>query len=117
MHKFGLSVLGCGAAISSLALKVSLPRRRKFNTVGGLFSMALHGCEICVTNVPKENRETMMRKLMRMGAKVSPNMSTNVTHLIVGEVNSKKYIVATENNIMTLIPKWVEELWEKSGIE
>lgn len=111
----GCTVSGCGAIVSSLALKTNFPRKRRTKEVGGLFSLALHTCEICVTNVPKENRESLMMKAMRMGAKVSPNMSTSVTHLIVGEVNSKKYIVASENKIMTVTPKWVDDLWNRSG--
>ena len=56
-----------------------------------------------------------MLRALRMGAKVSPNMSTTVTHLVVGEVNSKKYIVASENKITTVTPKWIDDVWNKSG--
>ena len=111
----GCTVIGCGAIISSLALKTTLPKKKRPKEVGGLFSLALNGLEICITNVPKENRDAMMVKAMRMGAKVSPNMVKSVTHLVVGEVNSKKYIVASENKIMTVIPKWIDELWNSSG--
>ena len=79
------------------------------------FQIALSSCEICITNVQKENRQSLMLRALRMGAKVSPNMSTTVTHLVVGEVNSKKYIVASENKITTVTPKWIDDVWNKSG--
>jgi len=113
--QLGCTVAGCGAIISSLALKINFPRKKKARDVGGFFSLALFGCDICMTNIPKENRETLMRKAMRMGAKISPNMTPQVTHLVVGEVNSKKYIVASELKILTVTPNWIDDLWNKSG--
>ena len=49
-----------------------------------------------------------------MGADVSTDMSENVTHLVVGETNSNKYVLANEHNIETVTPNWLEELWDRS---
>ena len=86
-------------------------------------------------------RSVLIQKSLQMGADVHTHMSTEVTHLVVGETQSKKYIVgkdsnrprrlwadfgrrlsvsdsnpieACENNITTVTKKWVEDLWEIS---
>ena len=84
-------------------------------------------------------RSVLIQKSLQMGADVHTHMSTEVTHLVVGETQSKKYIVgkdskrtvrfytdlafslqisnpfeACENNITTVTEKWVEDLWEIS---
>lgn len=38
----------------------------------------------------------------------------SVTHLIAGEVGSKKYLVAASLKKPILLPSWVKTLWDKS---
>ena len=151
LRTLNVRIVGCGAIITSLALKFPLPEKKRTAETGGLFSVSAHlktfnkklpffgfgkliefstvflqlyhlyfqialsSCEIFITNVQKENRQSLMLRALRMGAKVSPYLSSEVTHLVVGEVNSKKYIVASENNITTVTPKWIDDVWNKSG--
>ena len=56
----------------------------------------------------------MIRQCQQMGAQVHTNMSTDVTYLIVGEVQSNKYIVASEQGINRVTPDWVNYLWDVS---
>ena len=49
-----------------------------------------------------------------MGAQVHSNMSTDVTYLVVGEVQSNKYVVASEQGINCVTPDWINHLWDIS---
>lgn len=49
-----------------------------------------------------------------MGGRVSRDLSVSVTHLIAGEVGSKKYLVAASLKKPILLPSWVKTLWDKS---
>ena len=101
--------------------------------------MAMCGLNVCFTNIRSEMRSILIQKSLQMGADVHTHMFTEVTHLVVGETQSRKYIVGTdwnsiyrliyrlfwklfiriqfqacENNITTVTEKWVEDLWESS---
>lgn len=41
------------------------------------------------------------------------SVSMQVTHLIVGEVGSKKYSVARNLKLPVMLPSWVESTWEE----
>merc|ERR1711892_1006402 len=110
-------IFGCGAIITSLTLKISLvgehvPKRN--HIFGGLASMAMCGLTVCFTNVIKDDRDRLIRQCQQMGAQVHTNMSTDVTYLVVGEVQSKKYVVASEQGINHVTPDWVNHLWDVS---
>lgn len=49
-----------------------------------------------------------------MGGEVYKNLNLSVTHLIAGEVGSKKYLVAANLNKPILLPSWITTIWEKS---
>lgn len=49
-----------------------------------------------------------------MGGRIYRDLNASVTHLIAGEVGSKKYLVAANLKIPILLPSWVKTLWEKS---
>jgi len=42
------------------------------------------------------------------------DLNVSVTHLIAGEVGSKKYLVAASLKKPILLPSWVKTLWDKS---
>ena len=95
-------VYGSGALISSLALKVPLKQSGKAFAHGGLISMAMCGLNVCFTNIRSEMRSVLIQKSLQMGADVHTHMSTEVTHLVVGETQSKKYIVGRDSNTSSL---------------
>lgn len=49
-----------------------------------------------------------------MGGRVYLDLNVSVTHLIAGEVGSKKYLVAASLGKPILLPSWVKACWEKS---
>lgn len=49
-----------------------------------------------------------------MGGQVYLDLNVSVTHLIAGEVGSKKYLVAASLAKPILLPTWVKACWEKS---
>jgi len=116
-------IYGSGALISSLALKGTFKTRYFTNSLsnvtgirsfwtekvpikhnakafshGGLISMAMCGLNVCFTNIRSEMRSVLIQKSLQMGADVHTHMSTEVTHLVVGETQSKKYIVGKDSN-------------------
>lgn len=56
----------------------------------------------------------VMDLVQLMGGRVYPDLNVAVTHLIAGEVGSKKYLVAANLGRPILLPTWVKACWEKS---
>ena len=46
-----------------------------------------------------------------MGGTVKKEFHEAVTHLVAGEVGSKKYIVAASLKKSIMSPEWIEEVW------
>ena len=63
---------------------------------GCVSSMALRSKNVCFTNVPKDDREALQKKVARMAGYICSTMTQEVDILVVGEASSKKYIVASE---------------------
>ena len=78
--------------------KVPIKHNAKAFSHGGLISMAMCGLNVCFTNIRSEMRSVLIQKSLQMGADVHTHMSTEVTHLVVGETQSKKYIVGKDSN-------------------
>ena len=49
-----------------------------------------------------------------MGGRVYLDLNVSVTHLVAGEVGSKKYLVAASLSKPILLPTWVKACWERS---
>lgn len=49
-----------------------------------------------------------------MGGRVYRDLNVSVTHLVAGEVGSKKYLVAASLGKPILLPTWVKACWETS---
>ncbi|CAI7582023.1 unnamed protein product [Penicillium pancosmium] len=76
----------------------------------------LMGAVICFTSVPPERRTQLADFAKEMGAIEQPDLTSDVTHLLVGATDSPKYkFVARErNDVLVLKPEWIEavrELW------
>lgn len=56
----------------------------------------------------------VMDLVQLMGGRVYLDLNVSVTHLIAGEVGSKKYLVAASLGKPILLPSWVKACWEKS---
>lgn len=56
----------------------------------------------------------VMDLVQLMGGRFYLDLNVSVTHLIAGEVGSKKYLVAASLGKPILLPSWVHACWEKS---
>lgn len=59
-------------------------------------------------------KEKIHKCVQMMGGRVYRDLNVSVTHLIAGEVGSKKYLVAAILKKPILHPSWIKTLWEKS---
>lgn len=56
----------------------------------------------------------VMELVQLMGGRVYRDLNVSVTHLVAGEVGSKKYLVAASLGKPILLPSWVKACWERS---
>ncbi|KAJ5479487.1 hypothetical protein N7530_004996 [Penicillium desertorum] len=70
----------------------------------------LTGVVICFTSVQIERRTPLTQMAEQMGAMHSIHLTSDVTHLLVGDTNSDKYkFVARErNDVVAMNPEWIE---------
>ena len=59
-------------------------------------------------------QEEVHKYVQMMGGRIYRDLNISVTHLIAGEVGSKKYLVAANLKKPILLPSWIKTLWEKS---
>ncbi|KAK5849893.1 hypothetical protein PBY51_014191 [Eleginops maclovinus] len=79
-----------------------------------VYNMAMADITISCTSLDKATRTEMMDLVQLMGGRVYLDLNVSVTHLIAGEVGSKKYLVAASLSKPILLPTWVQACWEKS---
>ncbi|XP_006883440.1 PREDICTED: DNA topoisomerase 2-binding protein 1 [Elephantulus edwardii] len=79
-----------------------------------VYNMVMCDVTISCTSLEKEKREEVYKYVLLMGGRVYKDLHVSVTHLIAGEVGSKKYLVAANLKKPILLPSWVTTLWEKS---
>ncbi|KAE8380864.1 BRCT domain-containing protein [Aspergillus bertholletiae] len=70
----------------------------------------LAGVVLCFTSILPEQRTELATIARQMGATLKLDLTSDVTHLIVGEINTAKYkFVARERADVTVLkPEWVE---------
>ncbi|CAI9559811.1 unnamed protein product [Staurois parvus] len=80
-----------------------------------VFNMAMADVTVSCTSLDKETREEVHFYVQIMlGGCVYRDLNVSVSHLIAGEVGSKKYLVAASLKKPILFPTWVKALWDKS---
>uniref|UniRef100_A0A673G8Z2 BRCT domain-containing protein n=1 Tax=Sinocyclocheilus rhinocerous TaxID=307959 RepID=A0A673G8Z2_9TELE len=79
-----------------------------------VYNMAMADVTTSCTNLDKEARSEVMDLVQLMGGRVYRDLNVSVTHLVAGEVGSKKYLVAASLGKPILLPSWVKACWEKS---
>ncbi|CAG9762704.1 unnamed protein product [Ceutorhynchus assimilis] len=101
--------------ISPLAISVCLVEGKqipKFNWP--ILSVALYGCEVTCTQLPKNLKESIKEKVQLMGGSYSGDLTNSVTHLICGSSNSEKYRLAVEKGVLLMLPTWIDYMFELS---
>ncbi|XP_036747981.2 DNA topoisomerase 2-binding protein 1 isoform X1 [Manis pentadactyla] len=79
-----------------------------------VYNMVMSDVTVSCTSLDKDKREEVHKYVQMMGGRVYRNLNISVTHLIAGEVGSKKYLVAAGLKKPILLPSWIRTLWEKS---
>ncbi|XP_054556990.1 DNA topoisomerase 2-binding protein 1 isoform X2 [Talpa occidentalis] len=79
-----------------------------------VYNMVMSDVIISCTSLDKDKREEVHKYVQMMGGRVYRDLNISVTHLIAGEVGSKKYLVAANLKKPILLPSWIKTLWEKS---
>ncbi|XP_077364967.1 DNA topoisomerase 2-binding protein 1 isoform X2 [Festucalex cinctus] len=79
-----------------------------------VYNMAMADVTVSCTSLDKTARAEVMDLVQLMGGRVYLDLNVSVTHLIAGEVGSKKYLVAANLGKPILLPSWVKACWEIS---
>ncbi|XP_072234547.1 DNA topoisomerase 2-binding protein 1 [Leuresthes tenuis] len=106
--------LGC-RVVSPLVVLYCLQQQRCVpKAEEPVYNMAMADITISCTSLDKATRAEVMDLVQLMGGRVYLDLNVSVTHLIAGEVGSKKYLVAASLGKPILLPTWVKTCWEKS---
>uniref|UniRef100_A0A8K9UDQ2 DNA topoisomerase II binding protein 1 n=1 Tax=Oncorhynchus mykiss TaxID=8022 RepID=A0A8K9UDQ2_ONCMY len=104
--------LGC-RVVSPLVVLFCLQQQRCVpKAEQPVYNMAMADVTISCTSLDKE--ADVMDLVQLMGGRVYRDLNVSVTHLVAGEVGSKKYLVAASMGKPILLPAWVKTCWEKS---
>lgn len=70
----------------------------------------LRGAVLCCTSILPEQRATIAEIAKQMGAEHKLDLTSDVTHLIVGGVDTPKYryVAREREDVKVLRPEWVE---------
>ncbi|XP_037700593.1 DNA topoisomerase 2-binding protein 1 isoform X1 [Choloepus didactylus] len=109
LKKLGCRIVGPQVVIFCMHHQRCVPRAEH-----PVYNMVMSDVTISCTSLDKEKREEVHKYVQMMGGRVYRDLNISVTHLIAGEVGSKKYLVAANLKKPILLPSWVKTLWEKS---
>ncbi|XP_010780936.1 DNA topoisomerase 2-binding protein 1 isoform X1 [Notothenia coriiceps] len=107
--KLGCRIVSPLVVLYCLKLQHCVPKAEK-----PIYNMAMADITISCTSLDKATRTEVMDLVQLMGGRVYLDLNVSVTHLIAGEVGSKKYLVAASLAKPILLPTWVKACWEKS---
>ncbi|VFV45198.1 dna topoisomerase 2-binding protein [Lynx pardinus] len=109
LKKLGCRIVGPQVVIFCMHHQRCVPRAEH-----PVFNMVMSDVTVSCTSLEKDKREEVHKYVQMMGGRVYRDLNISVTHLIAGEVGSKKYLVAANLKKPILLPSWIETLWEKS---
>ncbi|KAM5313641.1 DNA topoisomerase 2-binding protein 1 isoform 3-T3 [Glossophaga mutica] len=109
LKKLGCRIVGPQVVIFCMRHQQCVPRAEH-----PVYNMVMCDVTVSCTSLEKDKREEVHKYVQMMGGHVYRDLNMSVTHLIAGEVGSKKYLVAANLRKPILLPSWVKTLWEKS---
>ncbi|XP_010144579.1 PREDICTED: DNA topoisomerase 2-binding protein 1 [Buceros rhinoceros silvestris] len=109
LEKLGCRIVGPQVVLYCMQSQRCVPRAEY-----PVYNMAMADVTVSCTSLEKDVREEVHKYVQMMGGRVHRDLSVSVTHLIAGEVGSKKYLVAASLKKPILLPSWVKTLWDKS---
>ncbi|KAL1961676.1 hypothetical protein VTN77DRAFT_1314 [Rasamsonia byssochlamydoides] len=80
----------------------------------------LAGVVLCFTSILPEQRSELAEIASQMGATHKFDLTSDVTHLLVGETNTEKYkyVARERSDVVVLLPQWIEAVrqsWMQGG--
>uniref|UniRef100_A0A8D2II29 DNA topoisomerase 2-binding protein 1 n=1 Tax=Urocitellus parryii TaxID=9999 RepID=A0A8D2II29_UROPR len=109
LKKLGCRIVGPQVVIFCMHHQRCVPRAEH-----PVYNMVMSDVTVSCTSLDKEKRDEVHKYVQMMGGRVYRDLNISVTHLIAGEVGSKKYLVAANLKKPILLPSWIKTLWEKS---
>uniref|UniRef100_A0A8B9VKG5 DNA topoisomerase II binding protein 1 n=1 Tax=Anas zonorhyncha TaxID=75864 RepID=A0A8B9VKG5_9AVES len=109
LKKLGCRIVGPQVVLYCMQSQRCVPRAEY-----PVYNMTMADVTISCTSLEKDVREEVHKYVQMMGGRVYRDLNMSVTHLIAGEVGSKKYLVAASLKKPILLPSWVKTLWDKS---
>ncbi|XP_060052938.1 DNA topoisomerase 2-binding protein 1 isoform X2 [Erinaceus europaeus] len=109
LKKLGCRIVGPQVVIFCMQHQQCVPRADH-----PVYNMVMSDVIVSCTSLEKDRREEVHKYVQMMGGRVYKDLNVSVTHLIAGEVGSKKYLVAANLKKPILLPSWIKTLWEKS---
>ncbi|XP_075349429.1 DNA topoisomerase 2-binding protein 1 isoform X1 [Mycteria americana] len=109
LKKLGCRIVGPQAVLYCMQSQRCVPRAEY-----PVYNMTMADVTVSCTSLEKDVREEVHKYVQMMGGRVYRDLNVSVTHLIAGEVGSKKYLVAASLKKPILLPSWVKTLWDKS---
>ncbi|NXO65385.1 TOPB1 protein, partial [Phainopepla nitens] len=109
LEKLGCRIVGPQVVLFCMQSQRCVPRAEY-----PVYNMTMADVTVSCTSLEKDVREEVHKYVQMMGGYVYRDLNVSVTHLIAGEVGSKKYLVAASLKKPILLPSWVKTLWDKS---
>ncbi|XP_066049320.1 DNA topoisomerase 2-binding protein 1 [Chamaea fasciata] len=109
LKKLGCRIVGPQVVLYCMQSQRCVPRAEY-----PVYNMTMADVTVSCTSLEKDVREEVHKYVQMMGGCVYRDLNVSVTHLIAGEVGSKKYLVAASLKKPILLPSWVKTLWDKS---
>ncbi|XP_072507457.1 DNA topoisomerase 2-binding protein 1-like isoform X2 [Notamacropus eugenii] len=79
-----------------------------------VYNMIMADIIVSCTTLDRETKNEIHKYVQMMGGRFFRDFNMSVTHLIAGEVGSKKYLMAASLGKPIMLPSWIKELWKKS---
>lgn len=100
---------GCLPQKAKVRIPLLLPSNRH-SSFADLGEKPLLGAVICCTSISPEQRTLLADYALSMGAEHKLDLTSDVTHLLVGDTDTPKYkyVAREREDVKVLSPKWVE---------
>ncbi|XP_068944398.1 DNA topoisomerase 2-binding protein 1-like [Petaurus breviceps papuanus] len=109
LQKLGCRIVGPQVIIFCIQHRRCIPKSEY-----PVYNMIMADIIISCTSLDKEAKKEIHKYVQMMGGRFCRDLNMSVTHLIAGEVGSKKYLVAASLGKPIMLPSWIKELWKKS---
>lgn len=100
-------VVGPLCVSMAIRTQVALPRQAE-----PVYSLAFHNLVLTSSALASGERERLKALVELMGGSLVKQLTARVTHVVAGDVGSKKYHVAASKKLPVMQPSWVQFFWD-----